>query len=274
MEIPKQSTIYLDDSKWKIYKTFNNESEKNKNSINDIDKINILEDNNNIENIKSSIYSKLDNNSSKFKMLLEKYNYLKKENIHLKQVIKNKDKIISEFGILFQRFKEKFIKLEEINQLLKNKLNNNKISNTNKIEKDYNIKLKEKDKMLEKMNEELLYMHNEYKNLTNNLEKISTIVNNNKYIELKNKIIDLSKEKNDLIKQNEIREKKILDLIIKNEDEIYNNNIENDNDNLLVTFKNQENEYIKTINMLQNRIVDKDKEIQMIKDEFKKILSD
>ena len=273
MEIPKQS-IYLDDSKWKIYKTFNNESEKNKNSINDIDKINILEDDNNIENIKSSIYSKLDNNSSKFKMLLEKYNYLKKENIHLKQVIKNKDKIISEFGILFQRFKEKFIKLEEINQLLKNKLNNNKISNTNKIEKDYNIKLKEKDKMLEKMNEELLYMHNEYKNLTNNLEKISTIVNNNKYIELKNKIIDLSKEKNDLIKQNEIREKKILDLIIKNEDEIYNNNIGNDNDNLLVTFKNQENEYIKTINMLQNRIVDKDKEIQMIKDEFKKILSD
>ena len=110
--------------------------------------------------------------------------------------------------------------------------------------------------------------------MTNNLEKISTIVNNNKYIELKNKIIDLSKEKNDLIKQNEIREKKILDLIIKNEDEIYNNNIENDNDNLLVTFKNQENEYIKTINMLQNRIVDKDKEIQMIKDEFKKILSD
>lgn len=269
-----KSPISLEDSKWKIYKTFNNESEKNKNYINDIDKINILEDDNNIENIKSSIYSKLDNNSSKFKMLLEKYNYLKKENIHLKQVIKNKDKIISEFGILFQRFKEKFIKLEEINQLLKNKLNNNKISNTNKIEKDYNIKLKEKDKMLEKMNEELLYMHNEYKNLTNNLEKISTIVNNNKYIELKNKIIDLSKEKNDLIKQNEIREKKILDLIIKNEDEIYNNNIENDNDNLLVTFKNQENEYIKTINMLQNRIVDKDKEIQMIKDEFKKILSD
>ena len=67
---------------------------------------------------------------------------------------------------------------------------------------------------------------------------------------------------------------KILDLIIKNEDEIYNNNIENDNDNLLVTFKNQENEYIKTINMLQNRVIEKDKEIQMIKEEFKNILND
>ena len=269
MEIPKQS-IYLDDSKWKIYKTFNNESEKNKNSINDIDKINILEDNNNIENIKSSIYSKLDNNSSKFKMLLEKYNYLKKENIHLKQVIKNKDKIISEFGILFQRFKEKFIKLEEINQLLKNKLNNNKISNTNKIEKDYNIKLKEKDKM----NEELIYMHNEYKNLTYNLEKINNSIHDSDYIELKNKINKLSKENNYLIKQNEKREKRIVDLIKKNEYEENGNANFNINDDLLVTFKNQENEYIKTINMLQNRIIEKDKEIQMIKEEFKKILND
>jgi len=41
-----------------------------------------------------------------------------------------------------------------------------------------------------------------------------------------------------------------------------------------VTFKNQENEYIKTINMLQNRIIEKDNEIKMIKEEFKKILND
>ena len=47
-----------------------------------------------------------------------------------------------------------------------------------------------------------------------------------------------------------------------------------DNDNLIVTFKNQENEYIKTINMLQNRIIEKDNEIKMIKEEFKKILND
>ena len=32
--------------------------------------------------------------------------------------------------------------------------------------------------------------------------------------------------------------------------------------------------YIKTINMLQNRVIEKDKEIQMIKEEFKNILND
>ena len=104
----------------------------------------------------------------------------------------------------------------------------------NIIEKDYNMKLKEKDMIIEKMREELLYMHNEYKNLTEKIEKV-----------------------NNYIQENEENE----------------NNTEN-NLNMLMTFKNQENEYIKTINMLQNRIVDKDKEIQLIKEEFKKILND
>ena len=31
----------------------------------------------------------------------------------------SKDKLISDFGILFQKFKDKFIKFEEINQALK-----------------------------------------------------------------------------------------------------------------------------------------------------------
>ena len=104
----------------------------------------------------------------------------------------------------------------------------------NIIEKDYNMKLKEKDMMLDKMREELLYMHKEYKNLTEKIDKV-----------------------NNYIQENEENE----------------NNAEN-NLNMIATFKNQENEYIKTINMLQNRIVDKDKEIQLIKEEFKKILND
>ena len=128
--------------------------------------------------------------------------------------------------------------------------------------------------MLEKMNEELIYMHNEYKNLTNNLEKINNCIHDVDYIELKNKINELSKENNYLMKQNEKREKRIIDLIKKNENEENDNINFNTNDELLVTFKNQENEYIKTINMLQNRVIEKDKEIQMIKEEFKNILND
>ena len=269
--ILNKPSLSLEDSKWKIYKTFNDKSQNNKEMI--------TNNYNNTENIKSFKYTKINQDSSQFQTLLEKYKYLKKENIYLKQVIINKDKLISDFAILFQQFKDKFKKFEEINQSLKRKLNRkeNTKENINKIEYDYNMKLNEKDKMLEKMNEELIYMHNEYKNLTNNIEKVNNYINNTDYIELKEKINDLIKEKDYLIKQNEKREKRIIDLIKKNENEKKeeNENINNDNnDNLVVTFKNQENEYIKTINMLQNRIIDKDKEIQMIKEEFKKILND
>ena len=269
-------SISIKDSKWKIYETFNDNKEKDKELLRD----------NNIENIKSSIYSKINQNSSQQQILLEKYKSLKKENLYLKQIIKNKDKLISDFAILFQQFKDKFIKFEEINQTLKRKLkdhdllnkNENWKENINRIENDYNAKLKEKDKILEKMNENLIYMHNEYKNLTNNIEQVNNYILSADYNELKNKIKELLREKEILIQQNQKREKRIIDLIKMNETEQTekdgNEINEMNNDEMIITFKNQENEYIKTINMLQNRIIDKDKEIKMIKEEFKKILND
>ena len=270
-----KSKISLEDSKWKIYKTFNEKQQTNNNyNFQENENIN----NKNIENVKFSLFSKINKNSSQLQIITEKYKYVKKENAYLRKVIKDKDKIISDFAILFQQFKEKFKKFEEINQMLKakllNKYRNEKEENKNFLDNNYNIKLKEKDEMLEKMNEELIYMHNEYKNLTNNLEKINNCIHDVDYIELKNKINELSKENNYLIKQNEKREKRIIDLIKKNDNEENDNINFNANDDLLVTFKNQENEYIKTINMLQNRVIEKDKEIQMIKEEFKNILND
>ena len=270
-----KSKISLEDSKWKIYKTFNEKQQTNDNyNFQENENIN----NKNIENVKFSLFSKINKNSSQLQIITEKYKYVKKENAYLRKVIKDKDKIISDFAILFQQFKEKFKKFEEINQMLKakllNKYRNEKEENKNFLDNNYNIKLKEKDEMLEKMNEELIYMHNEYKNLTNNLEKINNCIHDVDYIELKNKINELSKENNYLIKQNEKREKRIIDLIKKNDNEENDNINFNTNDDLLVTFKNQENEYIKTINMLQNRVIEKDKEIQMIKEEFKNILND
>ena len=270
-----KSKISLEDSKWKIYKTFNEKQQTNNNyNFQENENIN----NKNIENVKFSLFSKINKNSSQLQIITEKYKYVKKENAYLRKIIKDKDKIISDFAILFQQFKEKFKKFEEINQMLKakllNKYRNEKEENKNFLDNNYNIKLKEKDEMLEKMNEELIYMHNEYKNLTNNLEKINNCIHDVDYIELKNKINELSKENNYLIKQNEKREKRIIDLIKKNDNEENDNINFNTNDDLLVTFKNQENEYIKTINMLQNRVIEKDKEIQMIKEEFKNILND
>ena len=312
--------LSLEDSKWKIYTSSNKELFQNINKTNiNLNQINPnynlnqnkIQTNYNlepilssdidkkVENIKLSIYSKINQNSSNLILSLEKIKYLTQENLSLKQVIKNKDKIISDFETLFRQFKGKFIKMDNINQSLKNKLmgknNINKEINIeynkkdllesfniikedlNNIENDYKKKLKEKDEIIEKMKEELIYIHNEYKNLSDILEKMNNYIMKTNYNELKNKINDLLEEKEFLIKQNEKREKRIIDLQKRNEqilvNEEENENISN-NDDLIVTFKNQENEYVKTINMLQNRIMEKDQEIQMIKEEYNKILND
>ena len=309
--------LSLEDSKWQIYNTSNNnifqDKEYNIDSNYNSYKNHYLTNNykpnpiisneldKNLENIKISLYSKLNSNSSQLLIALEKIKYLTKENLSLKQVIKNKDKIISDFESLFYKFKEKFIKLDNINQSLRNKLtgkgdiskqieinfeSNKKDlldyfnlikTDLNKIENDYNKKLKEKDELLDKMNEELLYIHNEYKNLTEILEKVNGYIMKTNYNELKIKINNLLEENEFLSKQNEYRAKRIINLQKKNEqisrEESDNANTYN-NDDLIVTFKNQENEYVKTINILQNRILEKDQEIQMIKEEYNNIVNE
>ena len=309
--------LSLEDSKWQIYNTSNNnifqDKEYNIDSNYNSYKNHYLTNNykpnpiisneldKNLENIKISLYSKLNSNSSQLLIALEKIKYLTKENLSLKQIIKNKDKIISDFESLFYKFKEKFIKLDNINQSLRNKLtgkgdiskqieinfeSNKKDlldyfnlikTDLNKIENDYNKKLKEKDELLDKMNEELLYIHNEYKNLTEILEKVNGYIMKTNYNELKIKINNLLEENEFLSKQNEYRAKRIINLQKKNEqisrEESDNANTYN-NDDLIVTFKNQENEYVKTINILQNRILEKDQEIQMIKEEYNNILNE
>ena len=323
-----EKPLSLEDSKWDIYNINNRNiyKEKTRNITNE-NKVNynayqnenlqgvainnqiqtLFPINNNdldikLENIKNSLYSKMNQNSTKIVLYMEKIQYLTEENISLKKKLKNKNQIIADFESLFSQFKEKFNKMDNLNQLLRNKLLNknepNKELNTEmnqkdlltsfnnikedlkKIEIDYGQKLKEKDEILEKMNQELLYIHNEYKKLTDILEKIGNYVMNSDYNELKNKINGLLKEKEILLEQNEKREKRIIDLQKRNE-QIYEKDNDNENDynttdnnELIMTFKNQENEYVKTINMLQNRIIEKDKEIEMIKDEYSKIIED
>ena len=318
-----RTPISLDDSKWNLYNNTPNNGlvlDKINNNIIHNNKLYLSKSKSNIINknknfskyyiniepsydkdsvIDSNIYNKINKSSSQLFMSLEKVKYLTQENLSLKQIIKNKDKIISDFEQLSKQFKEKFLKMDKINDFLKNKLlnknekiniNSNNVKelidsfnnikeDLNKIENDYNQKLKEKDEIIEKMNTELLYIYNEYKNLSNILEEMNKYIMNSDYNELKNKINDLMKQNKFLEKQNENREKRIIDLQKKNEqffnEENYMNNNTNTgvNDDLIVTFKNQENKYVKTITMLQNRIIDKDKEIQMIKEEFKKIIN-
>ena len=65
--------------------------------------------------------------------------FLTQENLVLKQKLQNKDKIITDFEQLFHQFKEKFIKLDKINQFLKSKLGNKNI-NLKEINMEYNHK--------------------------------------------------------------------------------------------------------------------------------------
>lgn len=309
--------LSLEDSKWKLYKGSNSKINKeiiNNNINNKISNYNIYrikaltnsqlkpvlnkDIDHKLENIKLSLYSKINKNSSQLLLYLEQIKYLTQENLSLKQRLQNKDKIITDFEILFKQLKEKFIKLDNLNQYLRNKILNKKENGNykelnieynkkdlldsfnnikddlNKIENDYYQKLKEKDEIIEKMNKELIYIHNEYKKLSDMLEKMNNFTMNSDYNELKNKINDLLKQKEFLMKQNEQREKRIIDLQKRNEQGLSDENkniIENED--LIMTFKNQENEYVKTINMLQNRIIDKDREIQMIKEEYAKIIN-
>jgi hypothetical protein len=271
-------SLSLEDPKWSIYQDPNKSIFQNKIPINNKSQMifNNVTDKN-IENIKLSIYSKMSRNSSNLLLALEKIKYLTKENNSLKKIINNKDKIISDFEVLFRQFKDKFIKIDNINQTLRNKLldknpnNVNKELNLdynkkdlvdsfniikgdlNKIESDYNQRLKEKDEILEKMKEELIYIHNEYKNLSEILEKVSNYIMKTNYSELKNKVNDLMEEKELLLKRNVQREERIIDLQKKNELLLFNEDENNkyNTDDLVFTFKNQENEYVKTINIIK-----------------------
>ena len=64
-----KSKISLEDSKWKIYKTFNEKQQTNNNyNFQENENIN----NKNIENVKFSLFSKINKNSSQLQIITEK----------------------------------------------------------------------------------------------------------------------------------------------------------------------------------------------------------
>ena len=91
---------------------------------------------NDAEYIKLTIYQKLALTSNQLLKVKEHNNFLIQENISLKNIISNKDKIISDFQELLLQFKEKFEKLELINMNLKKQLedkNNRGLNNAKNI---------------------------------------------------------------------------------------------------------------------------------------------
>ena len=289
---------------------FNNKQKEisnypNNNNNNDFISINedIADDSKNIndnENIES-LYEQLIKANEAIQLLNQ-------ENFDLKQVIENKDSIISEYEETFRKTTQKMLNIQKINENLKNEvhilkqnnyeyqknkdiknidnLNNNQYllnsindikNNLGIIEENYIQKISEKEDIINKLNYDL-QINYDYKNQVNNLLNQIYCENN----DLKTKICCLLKEKEILLNEKEKDHNEIIKLneILKNIDYFKNNNIiselkkenkEKEN-NYINMLKNQEKEYILQISTLQRAIVEREKEIEVLKEKYQDII--
>lgn len=188
-------------------------------------------DNNNLD---LNVNKKINITSNQLINAKEQIKYLTQENISLKNIISNKDKIISDFEELSFQFKEKFNKLEKINMDLRKQLQstnlgvvneniinfNDKILN-NKPINDNNIDINDKEfknmnNNLKLNNEELIYSLNNIKKELRIIENEYQMKLNEKecYIEKLNcEIVNIYKE---YVKLSDILEE--MNYLIKNSD--------------------------------------------------------
>ena len=117
----------------------NNDIEKNSKDFNN--DINILDKN--TDNLQFTIYQKLGIVSSQLLQAKERIKYLNKENLSLKNIIANKDKIISDFEELSIKSKYKFEKMEMIINNLKQQLQQKGNDNLNNNNNNFNNNIRE-----------------------------------------------------------------------------------------------------------------------------------
>ena len=216
---------------------------------------NELNDNLNIggdpENLKFTIYQKLNDVSNQLMQANEHIKFLSQENSSLKNIIANKDKIIADFEELSLQSKYKFEKMNMIIQNLKQQLqqkgintnnintnldnidlnrnNNNDLREKNRndeiiynlqniqddldnIENDYQKKLKEKDVCIDQLNTEIVNIYQEYIKLSDVLDELNYLVTNSDYNELKTQFNCLLREKEILLREKERNHEEIINL--------------------------------------------------------------
>lgn len=272
----------------------------NPNNINNEDNIN--SNNNSLNNSKNtndleSIYEQLIQAN-------EVIQILNQENFNLKQTIENKDSIISEYEETFRKTAEKLINFQKTNENLKKEINilrknnnynyekdkenfdNNQYlldsindikNNLGVIEDNYNIKIMEKENIINQLNYDL-QINNDYKNQINNILNQICCENNI----LKTKICCLVKEKEILLNEKEKEHNEIIKLneILNNNDYVRSNDIINDlkkeieekENNYENILKNQEKEFILQISKLHRAIVEREKEIDELKEKYQNII--
>lgn len=126
-EIKEQNNDYINN--------LENNIELNENDINTNEDNNIYD---NEGNLKFAIERGFDFPQKELIQAKERIKYLTQENISLKNIIANKDKLISDFEDLSLQLKEKFQKLELMNINLKQQLQSKNPINENNLNYDYN----------------------------------------------------------------------------------------------------------------------------------------
>ena len=260
------------------------------------------------DNLKFTIYQKLNDVSNQLLQAKEHIKFLTQENASLKNIIANKDKLITDFEELSLQSKYKFEKMEMINQNLKRQLqqkgmnnNNNEVNMNNNIneigeknrneeiiynlqniqedldniETDYQKKLKEKDICIEQLNTEIVNIYQEYMKLSDILEELNYLLKNSDYNELKTQFSCLLREKEILLREKERNHMEIINLREKflKRPCSCGNNQEKINE-LAEIFDLKEKKYLDEIESLKKNLREKIVEIEELKKEEEDIVRD
>ena len=259
------------------------------------------------ENLKFTIYQKLSDASNQLIQAKEQIKFLTQENSSLKNIIANKDKIISDFEELSLQSKYKFEKMENIIRNLKRQLqqkninidmNNNDIKiceennmiekkrndeliynlqniqdDLDNIENDYQKKLKEKDCCIEQLNCEIINIYQEYIKLSDVLEELNYLVKNSDYNELKTEFNCLLREKEILLREKERNHNEIITLREKFLKKPCTCGNEQGKINELVNiFNMKEKNYLEEIDSLKKNLREKIMEIEELQKEEQDIV--
>ena len=263
------------------------------------------------DNLKFTIYQKLNDVSNQLLQAKEHIKFLTQENASLKNIIANKDKLITDFEELSLQSKYKFEKMEMINRNLKRQLqlmqkgnnNNNNINNLDmnidvdkdireknrndeliynlqniqedldNIENDYQKKLKEKDCCIEQLNCEVINIYQEYIKLSDVLEELNYLVKNSDYNELKTQFNCLLREKEILLREKERNHNEIISLRERFlQRHCSCGNEQGKINELMNVFAMKEKKYLDEIEVLKKNLREKILEIEKLKKEEEDIV--
>lgn len=246
--------------------------------------------------LKNSIYDELSSIGNTLSSLSEQNRCLVMENNNLKNVLSNKNNVIEEFQHVAQSSNAKFKQMGQINEKLKEELetanktlisqekikkeNSTLISSLKEIKEQLNEIESSYNKKVEDSNKEIQMLTKQIENLKTENEKISKqseeVCNTNlSEIEMLHAQLNcLIKEKEILMREKERDHQEIIyyrRMFCDNENDIATKNVRINRkreEDMISLFKSKEEDYMKEITKLQNIIVDRENEVECIKEQL------